>query len=129
MAWFSNKKNKDEDKKTKDEKSENKDADLKSVSLPSGGDAEAYRIIVGPVVTEKAASGNSINKYVFRVLSDAGKTSIKSAIESLYGVSVIGVNTVKMPSKIRRIGKYEGTKSGFKKAVVTLKKGDSIAIQ
>ena len=114
MSWFSNKK--------KDAiKEEKKEEVAPVVNLPMGGDVEAYRVIVGPHVTEKA-----VGNYAFRVHDDANKTSIRKALKSLYGVTATGVRIVCLPSKRRTIGRYKGVKSGFKKAIITLKQGETI---
>lgn len=77
-------------------------------------------------VSEKATRLESFNKYMFKVARTANKPEIKKAIEARFGVSVIAVHMVNMPSKTRTVGRHVGSKSGFRKAIVTLKKGDSI---
>lgn len=96
--------------------------------LPKGGDEHAYAVILKPLVTEKSSFQNAINKYVFKVAEDSNKFEIKKAIEKMYKVSVIKVAISRLPSKYRRIGRHEGEKSGYKKAIVTLKEGDKIEI-
>lgn len=88
-----------------------------------------YRdIIKSPLVTEKSTMNSSLNKYTFEVDPTASKTEIRKAIESIFKVKVLKVNTIKVPSKKRRMGKYLGTTSERKKAVVTLKEGQNIQI-
>ena len=96
--------------------------------LPQGKDADAYRTVLSPYVTEKSTLLNKFNQYAFRVSRDSNKSDIKRAIESLYKVSVLDVRTINLPSKVIRIGGQEGLKSGLKKAIVTLKDGDSIQL-
>ena len=82
--------------------------------------------VINPIITEKATSLSENNKVVFKVRDDASKKTIKKNIEKIFKVNVIKVNTItkKSKSKITR-GKI-GYKKGYKKALVTLKKGQSI---
>jgi len=77
-------------------------------------------IIKRPVITERANDLMVENKYVFEVELKANKTEIKDAIESIFGVTVKKVNTIKMPAKPKRYGKYSGYTSVWKKAIITL---------
>ncbi len=79
-----------------------------------------YDIIRKPVITEKSMSGLSDNKYTFEVAPDAGKIEIKKAVEEIFGVKVVKVNTVKLPGKWKRMGVHVGRRPGKKKAIVTL---------
>ena len=88
----------------------------------------AVKTLEAPLLSEKATLLSENNKYVFRVKKNATKNLIKKAIEGVYSVKVLKVNIIHKPSKKRRLGKSEGFKSGFKKAVVTIKKGDKINI-
>ena len=85
-----------------------------------------YEIIIAPVITEKTNNLASENVYVFKVDKKANKTQIKQAIESKFGVKVESVNTVNTQSKKRRVGKYTGYTSSYKKAYVKLKEGSKI---
>lgn len=85
-------------------------------------------ILTEPWITEASTAAQETGKYVFRVARDSNKQQIKKAVESAYKVSVVSVNTVKIPKKFRNYGKTPGWKPGFRKAVVTLKKGDSIQL-
>ena len=85
-----------------------------------------YEIIKAPVVTEKTNNLASENVYVFKVDKKANKTQIKQAIESKFGVKVESVNTVNTQRKKRRVGKYTGYTSSYKKAYVKLKEGSKI---
>lgn len=81
-----------------------------------------------PIVTEKATLLLEQNKYVFEVVLKATKPEIKAAIESLFNVKVVGVNTMRPPRKKRRVGRFVGYKSQYKRAIVTLAAGDSITL-
>jgi large subunit ribosomal protein L23 len=86
-----------------------------------------YGIVGRPIVTEKTTvQRDQDNKVVFRVSQDANKVQIRQAVEKLFGVRVLKVNTSRMPSKPKRVGRISGRRAGFKKAVVTLAEGDSI---
>ena len=85
-------------------------------------------LILKPIITEKATLQMEENKYVFDVLPVATKPKIKAAIESLFDVRVTSVNTLKLPRKKRRVGRYIGYKAQYKRAIVTLQEGDSIAL-
>lgn len=79
-------------------------------------------IIKRPVVTEKTSDLMAENKYVFEVDMRSNKTEIKLAIENIFGVQVDKINTIKMPAKPKRYGRYSGYRSAWKKAIVTLNK-------
>jgi large subunit ribosomal protein L23 len=84
-------------------------------------------VIRRPCVTEKSVMGSEeSNKVVFDVDSRANKAQIKDAIEDLFNVTVIKVNTMMVPGKRVRMGRHVGTRSPWKKAIVTLKEGDTI---
>jgi large subunit ribosomal protein L23 len=85
-------------------------------------------LVLRPIVTEKATLLLEQNKYVFEVILKATKPEIKAAIESLFDVNVTSVNTLRPPRKKRRVGKFVGYKPQYKRAVVTLKTGDSITL-
>lgn len=83
-------------------------------------------IIFEPLFTEKTSNLMPLNKYAFKVANQANKIEVKKAIEGLYGVNVVDVNILKTTSKPKRIGRYERTQAGFKKAIVTIKAGETI---
>ncbi|MFC1701009.1 50S ribosomal protein L23 [Patescibacteria group bacterium] len=91
-----------------------------------------YNIIKSPHITEKATDLAEKNKYVFNVYTKANKPEIKKAIKALYNVSVKNVNLIHMPSKKRRMGKSQGYRhgleKGYKKAIITIAKGEKIDI-
>lgn len=86
----------------------------------------AYKVLVEPWVTEKTTQLAELNKYVFKVSPKTSKIQIKDSIESLYKVEVVSVNVINIAKKKRTRGRTTGWKSGFRKAVITLKKGDVI---
>ena len=83
-------------------------------------------IILAPVITEKSESLKANNVYVFKVNKKANKSQIKNEIEKLFGVKVVNVNTVNAVQKKRRVGRYTGLTSAYKKAYVKLAEGSSI---
>ncbi|CAN5651180.1 50S ribosomal protein L23 [soil metagenome] len=88
-------------------------------------------ILKKPLITEKAtASGEKLGQYGFIVAKDANKVEIKKAIEKLYSVTVASVNTMNAAGKVRnrntKTGNISGMKGQVKKAIVTLKKGETI---
>ncbi len=88
-------------------------------------------IIVKPVLTEKmSAQTDKLHKVAFIVARDANKIEIKKAVESLYGVTVLNVNTIRyqgtVKSRYTKAGVISGRTASFKKAIVTLSEGDSI---
>jgi large subunit ribosomal protein L23 len=84
------------------------------------------QIIKYPIITDKATRLLENNQYSFIVDRYSNKLSIKAAIEYLFKVKVIKVNTCVLPRKKKRVGKYLGWKPQYKKAVVTLSEGDVI---
>jgi large subunit ribosomal protein L23 len=88
-----------------------------------------HRTIVRPIVTEQSSAAyQERGEYTFRVASDATKTTIRSAIEQLFGVKVTGVWTSNQRGKARRVGQQVGRRPHWKKAVVKLRDGDTIDI-
>lgn len=86
-----------------------------------------YNIIKGAVITEKSTQKRTeSNQVIFWVDVKANKIEIKKAIEKAFSVHILDVNTVKMPSKVKRLGRYSGRTPVRKKAYVTLKEGDKI---
>ena len=83
-------------------------------------------IILAPVVTEKSESLKSKNVYVFKVNKNANKTQIKNEVEKRFNVKVLNVNTLNVVQKKRRVGRYSGLTTAYKKAYVKLQDGSSI---
>ena len=77
-------------------------------------------IILAPVITEKSMYGVAEKKYTFKVANDANKIEIAQAVEELFGVSVSKVNTVSVRGRFKRMGRNEGYRPDWKKAIVTL---------
>ncbi len=90
-------------------------------SLPKGGDARSYQVILSPHITEKGTLLGEYNKYSFKVAAGVNKTEVKKAIEGLYKVRVDRVNISYLPSKAKQVGRFKGFKFVLKKAIVTLK--------
>ena len=82
--------------------------------------------IIEPTITEKATSLSEFNKIVFKVHEGASKNSIKKNIEKIFKVNVIKINTINLKGKTKMVRNKKAYKSGYKKAIVTLKKGQSI---
>jgi large subunit ribosomal protein L23 len=91
-------------------------------------DRDLCDLIIKPIVTEKATQLLELNQYVFDVVPKATKPQIKQAIELLFDVKVLSVNTAHRPPKKRRVGKFLGYKAHVKRAIVTLQEGDSIPL-
>jgi len=87
-----------------------------------------YGILKEPHISEKATFLTDQNKYVFKIHSQANKIKTKKAIESFYGVKVKNVNIINIHRKKRILRGIKGFKTGYKKAIVTLKKGEKIEI-
>ena len=90
--------------------------------------ATAYDIIIRPIITERAMSGAADKKYVFEVAKDANKVEIRQAIEAIFNVTVTKVNTLNVKSKPKRVRMQPGRTRTWKKAMVTLKDGDTIEL-
>ena len=82
--------------------------------------------IISPNVTEKSTSLSEFNKVVFKVRKNANKESIKKSIEKIFKVNVIKINTINKKGKKKIVRGRKANKSGYKKAIITLKKGQTI---
>lgn len=85
-----------------------------------------YDVISRPVITEKATAASEHNKVIFRVRTDVTKAQVKEAVEGLFKVEVTGVNTINVQGKTKAFRGRNGKRIDFKKAIVTLKAGQSI---
>lgn len=86
------------------------------------------KVIINPIVSEDAMQKTTEGKYVFRVDPNSNKNQVAEAVEALYGVNVIKVNVMKYKQKNHRFRMTKGKKSGFKKAIVTIKSGQEIEL-
>lgn len=100
--------------------------DKKEVSVDAK--AEAIKVILAPRMTEKASAQSSANAYTFIVRKDATKHTVLAEIKKEYKVTPVSINITNMPRKYTFIRGKLGTQAGIKKAIVFLKKGDTIAI-
>jgi len=85
-----------------------------------------HNIIKAPIVTEKGTKLTNDNKYLFKVDVKAHKIEIKQAIEALFNVKVVDVNTLMGKTKTKRVGRFVGKTNQYKKAIVTLAEGNTI---
>jgi len=88
----------------------------------------AYRVLIKPIVSEKATMLSSQNAYVFEVAPRMNKIEIKKAVQKVYNVTPIKVNIINVMGRNVRYGKTTGRTKNWKKAVVTLKKGETIQL-
>ena len=82
--------------------------------------AEPRDLLIRPIITEKTSQMMQENKYTFQVPLTANKVEIRQAIESIFNVKVVNVNTIRVMGKTKRMGKYVGKRSDYKKAIVKL---------
>lgn len=85
-----------------------------------------YDILHAPVISEKAYAGMERGVYSFWVSPKATKTQIKSAVQQAFGVTVVGISTMNVPGKRKRVGRFIGQRNDRKKAIVRLAEGQSI---
>jgi large subunit ribosomal protein L23 len=84
------------------------------------------QVVIRPVVSEKSYGLIEHNRYTFEVDKESTKPQIASAVEEIFGVTVTGVNTMRVNGKPRRVRYAKGLSRTWKKAIVTLREGDSI---
>ncbi len=89
-------------------------------------DTKYLEILKAPVITEKSEIAKEAGKYTFKVDSKANKLEIKEAIEKIFNVKVAAIRTLNVKPKKRRVGRYTGLTNRTKKAIVTLKEGQTI---
>lgn len=89
---------------------------------------EARDILIRPIVTEKSTALMEQGKYTFRVPLAATKIQIRQAVEQIFKVKVQAVNTMRYEGKLKRMGRTQGRRSDWKKAVVTLEPGEAIEL-
>jgi len=90
--------------------------------------ARNYDVIVGPVITEKATRVSEYGQIVFKVRLDANKAEIKEAVQNIFGVQVVAVNTLVQKGKTKRFRGRPGKRNDVKKAFVRLAEGQSIDV-
>ena len=88
----------------------------------------AYNVIIRPIVSERSFDLMNQNKYTFEVAKQAPKEEIAAAVEKLFGVHVLKVNTINVKPKTKRVRYVAGQTRSWKKAIVTLAEGDSIEL-
>jgi large subunit ribosomal protein L23 len=91
-------------------------------------DISHYDVVLAPHITEKSTLLSEQNAVVFKVANDASKPQIKAAVEALFGVNVLGVNTIVQKGKSKKWKGRPYTRSDMKKAIVTLAEGQSIDV-
>ena len=91
--------------------------------------AGVYDILKKPLLTEKSlVQRDEHNRYGFIVAKIASKGEIKTAVENIFNVTVVKINTISVTGKTHRMGRFEGKRPDYKKAFVTLKEGDKIDV-
>jgi large subunit ribosomal protein L23 len=125
MATQDTKNNQEEKKSMKDLYDGQEKPAAKKETKVSG---QAYRILVKPLITEKASMVGIQNKFIFMISLDANKIDVAKAINEVYGIKPVAVNIIRSEGKTKRYGRYVGKRKDFKKAVVTLPAGKSIQV-
>ena len=100
-----------------------------SLKIKKMGDIDlnkSYKVILSPIVTEKATRLSEFNKVVFSVSLSSNKAEIKKAVEKIFSVKVSSVNVVNIKGKVKRFKGILGKRNNIKKAIVTLEKGNTI---
>lgn len=87
---------------------------------------DMHDLLLKPIITEKTTMLMSDGKYTFKVPLHANKIEIRKAVESVFNVKVKSVATIRVLGKVKRMGKFDGKRSDYKKAVVTLQEGETI---
>lgn len=121
------KKNKDEIVKVVEKKEKISDV-IVGKKGKRGFSVEAGNIILRPLVSEKASILSSLGKYIFVVHSDSTRLQVKSSIRSMYGVTPISVRIQNQKGKSVHVGRRQGNRKNWKKAIVTLPKGKTINV-
>ena len=89
---------------------------------------DASDILIKPIVTEKSTALMEEGKYTFQVPLNVTKIEIRQAVEQVFNVKVQAVNTMRYEGKMKRLGRTQGRRSDWKKAIVTLKPGETIEL-
>lgn len=85
-------------------------------------------VLLRPIITEKSSALMQENKYTFQVPLEANKVEIRQAVEAVFNVKVLSVNTIRVLGKTKRMGRYVGKRSDYKKAIVKLAEGNTIPL-
>ncbi len=101
-------------------------AEKKSEAKAKSG--QAYRILIRPLISEKASHAQAFNQYFFAVALDANRIEVAKAVKEVYGIAPIKVNIIKLEGKVRNFGRIAGRRKDWKKAMVTLPKGKTISL-
>lgn len=115
-------------KKPKKEKEILPEKEAAKSGKPASFSGANFGLIRKAWLSEKATDLGKFNQYVFLVQNSANKKEVEREVSRRYGVKVAGVNIVRQPGKAKRVGNVAGRTSGFKKAIVTLKKGEKLEI-
>ena len=116
--------------KTTEKKVESKEV-VKTASPKAnviGSTKFSYEAIKQPHISEKASYLAEKDQYTFEISPNYNKNEVKNAVEGIYGVNVLSVNIIKIPQKKRRLGKTQGFRKAYKKAIVKIKEGQKIEI-
>ena len=118
-------------KKKSEEKSkaENKAAkkpEKKAKAPRKAANIAHFNTIISPVITEKSTMAGEHGKYIFKVAVDSDKSKVKEAVEALFDVEVTKINVINYEGKVKRFRNFSGQRNAFKKAIVTLKPGQSL---
>ena len=116
------------EKKAEVAKAKPETVSAKPVAKSSKGAGFSYEAIKQPHISEKASYLAEKDQYIFEVLPNYNKNEIKKSVEGIYGVDVLSVNIIKIPAKKRRLGKTQGFRKAYKKAIVKIKNGQKIEI-
>ena len=109
-------------------KAEKKEAAVKTTNAQIKNSKFSYEAVKKPHISEKASYLSEVDQYIFEVSPNYNKHEIKKTIEGLYGVNVLSVNIIRIPAKKRRLGRTEGFRKAYKKAIVKIKNGQKIEI-
>ena len=90
--------------------------------------AKMYDTLVRPVITEKSMLSSEAGKIIFRIPVEATKDEVKAAVEAIFNVKVVKVNTIRQLGKVKRFKGQLGKRNDFKKALVTLAEGQNIDV-
>ncbi|MDD2646625.1 MAG: 50S ribosomal protein L23 [Patescibacteria group bacterium] len=122
-----NKKQKKTDAKPKEVKEQPQEVGVSSKQAGQVKTAKnVYRVLMKPIITEKATTLSAFNKYIFEVAPQTTKSEVYKAVKELYNFKPIDINMLKVKGKNVRYGRSTGRTKNWKKAIVTLKKGDKI---